>query len=145
MQRAGACRRCGEPFDRWRWLGGVGGDGYGMTSLGRRSVKAHRAAWFLATGSMPGNLSVCHHCDTPLCVRPTHLFLGTPADNNRDRNQKERQARGERISRLTESDIREIRASASVGGTFRGIARERRMTARTIRLIVRRETWRHVA
>lgn len=57
-------------------------------------------------------MTVCHRCDVPLCVRPDHLFLGTNADNNADRDKKNRNAKGEKITnsvKLTEKDVREMR------------------------------------
>lgn len=51
---------------------------------------AHRVSWALAHGSVPDDMSVCHHCDVTLCVRPDHLFLGTQIDNMRDASAKGR-------------------------------------------------------
>jgi hypothetical protein len=69
----------------WLWQGAKDRSGYGNFCLpGPRYTKAHRVAWLLETGVFPTGLLVCHHCDTPGCVRPDHLFLGTPLDNNRD-------------------------------------------------------------
>jgi hypothetical protein len=61
-------------------------------------------------------MHVLHHCDNPPCRKLSHLFLGTPADNAADRDAKGRQARGETNARtkLTPSDVREIRALAAV-------------------------------
>jgi DNA invertase Pin-like site-specific DNA recombinase len=39
-------------------------------------------------------MCVLHHCDTPLCVRPDHLFLGTITDNNADMKRKGRNRTG---------------------------------------------------
>ncbi len=66
------------------WIGprsGTFSTGYGL--WGRRQY-AHHEAYKRANGEIPRGLVVCHRCDTPLCVEPEHLFLGTRADNQRD-------------------------------------------------------------
>lgn len=72
------------------WTGALSRKGYGMTTRGQQ---AHRQAFREATGIEPGKLFVCHSCDNRKCVNPAHLWLGTHADNMRDRNTKGRQAR----------------------------------------------------
>ena len=57
--------------------------------VGGKTEFAHRMAYRLYVGE-PGDLFVCHHCDTPLCVNPDHLFLGTATDNIRDAMRKGR-------------------------------------------------------
>lgn len=66
-------------------VGGYRTTGYGQFNFrGRRSEKAHRAAWMLANGDIPAGMHVLHHCDNPACVNVAHLFLGTMLDNVRD-------------------------------------------------------------
>lgn len=76
------------------WTGGR--SPYGVFSLRRRSLAAHRVAWALAHGVIPPGGYVCHHCDNPPCVEtgPGHLFLGDPLANVRDKIDKGRFSNG---------------------------------------------------
>jgi hypothetical protein len=73
----------------WSWLGSTTSDGYGCISA-FGELRAHRASWVLHHGPIPSGMHVLHRCDNPPCTNPDHLFLGTIADNNRDRNRKGR-------------------------------------------------------
>lgn len=71
----------------WLWTGyktGPGGMLYGQFTMDYHTDKAHRWSWLFLVGAIPKGMFVCHKCDVPLCVRPEHLFLGTPLDNQRD-------------------------------------------------------------
>ena len=79
----------------WVWVGPKSNDGYGTVSAvpvgGGRSkeILVHRLSWFLESGVRPSKL-VLHKCDHPSCVRPSHLFEGSDADNVADMNAKRR-------------------------------------------------------
>jgi hypothetical protein len=86
------------------FMGSKDRDGYGSFWLNGRSIKAHRASWIIAHGEITGGLWVLHACDTPACVNPDHLFLGTCADNWADCIAKGRTARGLKNGRHTRPD-----------------------------------------
>src|SRR3990167_11268090 len=81
--------------DCWIWTGTIYSTGYGIVWNRGHREGAHRVAYALSIGAIPDGMFVCHHCDTPACVRPDHLFLGTHDDNMRDAFLKGRKARGE--------------------------------------------------
>lgn len=73
------------------WTGYGNKKGYGITRFWPSGDRlAHRVAWFIAHGPVPEGLLVLHRCDTPACVNVEHLFVGTPRENNDDRDAKGR-------------------------------------------------------
>lgn len=131
----------------WLYTGGLGPDAYGGFWWNGRPGGAHRFAYEAAHGvTLTPAECVCHRCDTPLCVRPEHLFIGTNLDNIADRDQKKRNACGERIgiSKLTADVVREIRARHASGDGWLPLAAAYGVTPATIRQVVFRRTWRHV-
>lgn len=134
--------------DCWGWLGTTDPKGYGRVMHGGRHVRAHRLSWEVNRGPIPAGMQVLHSCDNPPCCNPAHLFLGTNADNVRDREIKSRRTApaGSESSRskLTEDAVRSIRIERSSGSTFASIASRYGVTPGAIRHIVAGRTWRNV-
>lgn len=120
--------------------------GYGKVYYQGRSRDAHRVAWLVWCGPIPAGLYVCHRCDNPSCIEPTHLFLGTNAENLSDCKQKGRNARGEscRQAKVTEDDVRNIRNRRAKGERAQALAVEYGLSYATIHDITARKTWKHV-
>lgn len=103
------------------WTRSVNRHGYGQINAQGRRLLAHRAAYEVAFGPVPAGRLVLHRCDNPRCLRPSHLFAGTPRDNVDDMIAKGRGrwrgGRGERhaSAKLTAEAVREIRASSELG------------------------------
>lgn len=74
----------------WPWTAGVSSNGRGMVWVDGKMKLAYRVAFELVNGEIPEGLLACHSCDNPICVRPSHIFLGTHADNLRDASRKGR-------------------------------------------------------
>lgn len=73
----------------WLWIGDKTDGGYGRITIKGKKVRAHRLSYCLYKGD-PGDKLVLHTCDTPPCVNPEHLFLGTDLDNTLDKMAKGR-------------------------------------------------------
>jgi hypothetical protein len=136
----------------WLWTGGINRQrgGYGMFALRKGVIRrSHRIAWELASDRpVPDGLWVLHHCDNPPCVRPGHLFLGTPKDNTADMTAKDRAntPKGSQRpqARLSETDVTAIRAARARGVSGAELGRQYGVHRTTIYHICQRDYWRHV-
>lgn len=163
--------------DCWLWTARRDKNGYGRfrpDGANTGDVGAHRVAFALAGQTVKDGDLVCHTCDNPPCVRPSHLFIGTPMVNAIDRDAKGRgrpwpmsdevrstRARGERSGRythpestprgsthgnatITEDDVRAIRAAVASGESQGSVARRMGLTQPNVSRIVLRKAWTHV-
>jgi hypothetical protein len=133
----------------WLWKGWYDKNGYGMMKIGhmddksRRNEFAHRVSWIIHHGHIPKGLFVLHHCDTPCCVNPHHLFLGTQTDNMQDASKKQRIPMGDRsnLAKLTEGQVISIRESHDKPKI---LANKFKVTRNNIYLIKSNQTWRYL-
>lgn len=84
----------------WLWLFSRDKNGYGYFSFQGKTLKAHKVAYLLTChGPLQFKYHICHSCDNPSCCNPKHLWAGTSQQNTKDRNNKNRQAKGEAIKK----------------------------------------------
>lgn len=151
-----------EPTECWEWIGKQYRDGYGQCHWASKQQQAHRVVWTIANGPIPNGLFVCHRCDNRSCCNPAHLFLGTHQDNMRDRNSKQRTARGPRSpaalhpdrivrgeansnARLTVDDVLAIRAApGSSAAELAPLAQRFGVSLSHIQKIRYGRAWRHL-
>lgn len=135
----------------WPWLGCIkqskSGYRWGDVKVRRRHWAAARWAWVLAFGGMPSGLCVLHRCDNGICCNPSHLFLGTNADNIRDSVEKGRKSQGENhfSAKLNNAAVAAIRAEYPNVANMATLARRYWVSLNTISLVVHRKTWKRQA
>jgi hypothetical protein len=131
----------------WLWMLSLDKDGYGRITLpNRKEERAHRLSYRIHKGDIPKDKIVCHKCDTPRCVNPNHLWLGTYKENNLDAMKKGRKPplRGNRhnMSKLTYSKVSAIRQRYKTKKeTHKEIAKKHNVCRETISQILSGKTW----
>jgi hypothetical protein len=133
------------------WRGASNPRGYGKFTVHAHSkhfsVLAHRIAYLVFVGDVPDGMFVMHTCDTPSCINPKHLVIGTPSDNVQDKVRKKRHRVGSAapFAKLTELQALEIRRLASEPNANRSaIARQYGVSHTVVHLIQRGKKWRHL-
>lgn len=89
----------------------------------------------------------CHHCDNPACIHPDHLYPGDFQSNSDDKMNRGKSMIGKDNGRakLTEIDVRNIRAKHGEAANLSDLSRSYGVTATAIRHIINGKNWRHVA
>jgi hypothetical protein len=138
----------------WEWGRSLNDRGYGQFGWNGKIIKAHRLSYALNHPLTIDllehpDICVCHKCDNPKCVNPSHLFLGSIGDNNKDRETKGRNAdrKGEKhhLVKLTENEVREIRTRYAEGGiTQEDLGIKYGVSIGAISYIIIRKNWKHI-
>jgi hypothetical protein len=131
----------------WEWTAYLDHKGYGGFTVDGRMQKAHRVAYELHhKTTIELGLVVRHKCDNRKCCNPNHLETGTHQDNVNDRNQRNRQSKGEShpTAKLTEEKVIEIKHKLNEGNTARSIADEYAVAHQTIHGIKIGKYWKHI-
>jgi len=107
----------------WIYDGVPNKDGYGQIRYRGTRMSAHRFSWMAFNKQeIPEGMEVMHMCDTPICVNPDHLRLGTHAENMADRSRKGRRNFGKkgRLTMRTKAEV--VRSVRNDKGTLKEIA-----------------------
>jgi lambda repressor-like predicted transcriptional regulator len=132
------------------WQGCKKPSGYGLMAVGKRNREAtHRIAWALHNGQRPPvGMHVMHSCDTPSCVNPAHLSIGTPSDNQMDSSRKGRKnvpkGAAHALSRYTESQFVAAALLFAHGATYRVISEKIGVTRSALMKTLQGHRWPHI-
>lgn len=162
----GKVDRSGGESACWPWTGGTYSNGYGLLHVAPKTILAHRYAFTVANGPIPPKMLVCHRCDNRKCCNPSHLFLGTHAENMADCVKKGRISKGSKHSdilrrrrphtrrpetvlrgemvggsKLKSDDIRKIREMSKVGKTHKEIGALFDVSRTNVGLVVSGKSW----
>jgi hypothetical protein len=132
----------------WNWTGSrikTGWYGQWRNKNGQIEL-THRASWRLFKCNIPSGMCVLHKCDNPVCVNPSHLWIGTQSDNAKDMWIKGRArpatSLGEKhgMSKVTLEQVIDIKTSSKSGVE---LARKYHISATTVCDIRKGRSWKH--
>lgn len=140
--------RCGPMIIKTRchqWTAGVDKDGYPMFGPGdgRTVARGHRWLWEQVIGRIPDGKVLRHRCDNPSCVNLKHMKIGTPRNNNEDRNKRGRTSRHAQhyAAKLTLEQVTEMRQRKLDGESIYSFFAEYGITYDTAKKVVAGRRW----
>lgn len=132
----------------WLWRGAKDSGGYGSFKLFGKPYIASRFAWELVNGEELGDRLGCHHCDTPPCCNPAHIYPGTHRSNFDDARDRGQWSPFEGLAGtanpraiLSEADVASVRVAIAAGDTNKAIAARYGVHHATISCIRRGRSW----
>lgn len=110
--------------DCWLYKNSSSGE-YSKIRWKMKWYSAHRVSYEIHIGEIPKGKWICHNCDTPKCVNPEHLFVGSAKENRKDAVNKKRVPVGEKnhFSKFTDIQVEEIRSLKKEGFTYERLTR----------------------
>lgn len=135
----------------WIWTAARFSNGYGAFRLGPKQRRAHVVSYEWAVGPVPSGQQVQHACNVKACVNPAHLSLGDQKRNIEYALSLGRMASGVRsgmhthgLTKLSDSDVTEIRRLAGLGVFQEDLANQFGVTQTMISRIILGRAWQHL-
>jgi len=127
------------------WTGSCTPKGYARVKIGGRYYRISRIFGKIKYGKLTKKDLICHHCDNPQCINPSHFFKGTPIDNRMDCVSKGRHAKGVNHgqSKLTSKIVARIRSKYKWrrDGGMAALAKKYGVGISTIHRVLSGELW----
>lgn len=136
----------GKNNECWNWTHATSNHGYGSFTFNGKRYIASRLAYEIYIGPIEKGHHICHKCDNPKCVNPSHLFSGTIKENMSDMVKKNRSAKGQNHSqsKLNDRQVKIIKKLIKQNRKNIEIAAKFNINRRTVNHIKSETRWSHI-